>query len=308
MARVSVIIPVYNTEHYLDATIQCIRQQTLRDIQIIVVDDGSTDRSPEIAESHAAQDPRIRIVAQPNQGQAVARNTGLGAATGEYIYFMDSDDLLDADALEKCVEKCDADKLDFVFFDADMIIEQGAVWDLGFDYVRTTGLQDRVYDGTEMLDIQYNEWRFRAQPCLMLIERTFLMRSGLRFYPGIIHEDELFTTMIYLFAERVGLIPRAFFHRRVRSGSTMTNRFSRRNMTGYFAVFSSMQRYCKSLPERKSAVLRKCMTRAFNAALRRARAMNFKDRMWVLGKTLRGFCGIVSAKSLIGLFIPLKSA
>ena len=117
--KVSVIIPVYNTELYVRQTIQSILGQTLHDIEIITVDDGSTDNSLSILSELAEQDHRIKIFAHKNQGVSVARNIGLEQASGEFIYFMDSDDLLEKDTLEICYQKCLDEQLDFVFFDAE---------------------------------------------------------------------------------------------------------------------------------------------------------------------------------------------
>ena len=92
---VTVVIPVYNTASYVEQTLRCIMGQTLRETEILVVDDGSTDHSPAILARLAAEDPRIRIHTQPNRGLSEARNAGLDRAAGRYIYFMDSDDLLE---------------------------------------------------------------------------------------------------------------------------------------------------------------------------------------------------------------------
>lgn len=93
--KISVVIPVYNTEAYVGEAIESAREQTLRDIEIIVIDDGSTDRSPFIIRELANTDPRIRIYTQTNQGVSAARNKGLEYIKGEFIYFLDSDDLLE---------------------------------------------------------------------------------------------------------------------------------------------------------------------------------------------------------------------
>ena len=98
MPEVSVIIPIYNTAAYLRKALDSICDQTLKELEIILIDDGSTDGSRGIIEEYAERDARIRWHAQPNQGQGVARNTALALATGRYIYFMDSDDLLGRDA------------------------------------------------------------------------------------------------------------------------------------------------------------------------------------------------------------------
>ena len=96
MPAVSVIVPVYNTEKYLEECIRSLTEQTLSSLELIFVDDGSTDASPKILERYRARDPEhIRVITQKNAGQGKARNVGLAAATGEYVGFVDSDDYVD---------------------------------------------------------------------------------------------------------------------------------------------------------------------------------------------------------------------
>ena len=111
--KVSVVIPVYNTEKYVRQAVESVMYQSLKELEIIVVDDGSTDKSLSIVEKLGDTDKRIQIYTQANQGQSIARNRGISHAHGEYIYFMDSDDLLEEDALELCYHKCKEEKLDF---------------------------------------------------------------------------------------------------------------------------------------------------------------------------------------------------
>src|SRR5690349_18213271 len=105
--KVSVIIPVYNTDEYLREAVNSIRNQTLQDLEIIIINDGSTDRSTQIINELANEDKRIKIYTQKNSGQSVARNMGIKMASGKYLYFMDSDDILDCYALETCYSKCE---------------------------------------------------------------------------------------------------------------------------------------------------------------------------------------------------------
>lgn len=100
MPKVSIVVPVYNTQDCLKETLNSIRQQTLRDIEIILIDDGSTDQSGQICDEYAKEDDRIKVVHQRNQGVSIARNTGIDIAEGDYIGFVDSDDLLHKDMYE----------------------------------------------------------------------------------------------------------------------------------------------------------------------------------------------------------------
>ena len=148
--KVSVVIPVYNTEAYVEQTLRSIMGQTLRDIELIVINDGSTDGSLSALELIATGDDRIRLYTQPNKGLSQTRNAGIDRARGEFIYFMDSDDLLEPDALERCYERCQSDRLDFVFFDAESFgaAASDAAW---FDYRRAKYFGTEVCDGTDLL-------------------------------------------------------------------------------------------------------------------------------------------------------------
>ena len=97
---VSVIIPVYNAEHYLERCLESIQRQSFRDFELILVDDGSADRSPEICREYQARDSRVQVLRQQNAGPGAARNTGLDAARGEYVTFVDSDDFAEPCMLE----------------------------------------------------------------------------------------------------------------------------------------------------------------------------------------------------------------
>lgn len=228
--KVSVIIPIYNTCHYVQEALESICRQTLTELEIIAIDDGSTDSSRKVVEQVAATDMRIRVYSQANQGQSITRNNGMQYVQGKYVYFMDSDDRLEADTLETCYSACEAGQLDFVCFDAD-ILNKDHPCARHFNYDRSACARPKqVYKGVELLQRQLSARVFSPSPCLNLISTSYLKTSGLNFYPRIIHEDQLFTSQLYLKAEKVGYIPRKFFLRRFRTDSTMTRQFTWRNM------------------------------------------------------------------------------
>ena len=118
MVKVSVVIPVYNVEDFLGECLDSITNQTLDDIEIICVNDGSTDRSLEILNEYAKNDDRFTVVTQENGGHAVATNRGIDLAKGEYLYLMDSDDILKLNALADTVKVAEGKDVDFVLFQA----------------------------------------------------------------------------------------------------------------------------------------------------------------------------------------------
>ena len=234
--KVSVVIPVYNVEKYVEEAILSIMNQTLKELEIIVVNDGSTDGSIDIIENLAKKDKRIQIISNPNQGLSIARNLGIYRAIGEYIYFFDSDDILEEVTLKLCYDKCLQDKLDFIFFDAESFADNSLFNVKQFDYRRCGMYKDTVYSGIDILKGLLSTKGYRSSVCLLFINRQFLSAIKLYFFPKIIHEDELFTFLLYLNANRVGFINRVFFHRRVRSNSIITAQYSLRNAMGYITV------------------------------------------------------------------------
>ena len=99
MPKISIIVPIYNSERYLRECIESVIGQSFADMELVLVDDGSTDSSPDICSEYAAVDGRIKVVTQPNGGLSAARNKGIDAASGEYLFFIDSDDTIHHDAL-----------------------------------------------------------------------------------------------------------------------------------------------------------------------------------------------------------------
>ncbi len=136
----SVIIPVYNIERHLRQCLDSVTGQTLTELEIICVDDGSTDGSPEILADYAQRDGRFQIITQPNTGPGVARNTGMDRATGEYLIFLDSDDWFEPDFLERMVAKAKETGADVticrtVEFDTDTGAELPSEWMLKERYL-----------------------------------------------------------------------------------------------------------------------------------------------------------------------------
>ena len=135
-ALISIIIPVYNSEKYLATALESAKNQTYQNIEIILVDDGSTDNSITILEKYALSDNRIKIISQTNQGISAARNAGIKMATGKYITFLDSDDFLSRDAIEKMVTAIENNYVDFVVCQAHAFAETEA------DYVRLEKMEE----------------------------------------------------------------------------------------------------------------------------------------------------------------------
>ena len=187
---VSVIIPVYNVEKYLSRCLDSVQKQTLKNIEIVCVNDGATDNSLQILQKYAAQDSRIKIITQPNKGLSGARNSGLDAANGEYIFFLDADDWLHAQALELFyVAACQSNA---------PVVVSTKFCRLGKDAVRQT-----IYDTTQMqlilrhtpLQNIYRHRRISAVAWNKLYRSDVLKNR--RFIEGILYEDWPFTACLF---------------------------------------------------------------------------------------------------------------
>ena len=300
--KVSVIIPVYNTEKYVRQAVESILLQTLKDIEIIIVNDGSTDGSMTILEELAAQDERIKLFSQENQGQSVARNFALQKVGGKYLYFMDSDDYLENDALELCFEKAESNNLDFVLFDAEILNPQDTTA-IDITYQRTQIInEESIYTGSELLNLFIHEYIFTPSPCLSFINTTFFRQNNLSFYPDIIHEDQLFTCQLYLNANKVMCIAKPFFKRRFRANSTMTNRFAWKNMHGYLTVTTGLLQYASKHPEYKK-LIDLFLSQMLDAAVWQAHVLPLDQRIRLFFLCVKDYKKYVTNKTLLTLLL-----
>ncbi len=235
--KVSVIIPVYNAEPYLDEAVGSIIGQTLEDIEIICINDGSSDGSQQVLERLAAQDDRMVVIAQENAGVACTRNRGIEMARGEYIYFMDNDDILERHALEACVRVMDEDRLDFLLFDTTPF-RTGEISDqtlTGYQkYYKRKQAYPGVWTGPQLFDELKKNDDYLVAVFIEVVRKSFLIEKGIRFEPGISHEDHLYTFQCMLFADRVGYLPEVILARRIRGNSISTSRMSFDRVYGYF--------------------------------------------------------------------------
>lgn len=236
-SKVSVIVPVYNVEKYLPECLDSICNQTLSDLEIICVNDGSTDSSLEILKRYAVIDNRIVILSQENGGLSVARNTGINFAKGEYIYFCDSDDKIDVKTLETLYNRAKNDDLDMLYFDAEPFFENAEV-EKQFasykTYYKRKNDYRGIYSGKKLFNEFLKNRDYLPSACINFLKADFIIKNNLTFEPGILHEDNLWSFKCALLAERVGYSANTFFHRRIRSNSIVTQQINFNHVYGYF--------------------------------------------------------------------------
>ena len=238
---VSVIIPAYNVEGYLTACLESVQNQTLQNIEIICVDDGSSDGSLGMLCKAAEADSRISVLTQNNSGQSAARNAGIAAAQGKYLYYMDSDDLLEPNTLQFLVNAAEANDLDCVFFGGKTFYESEdlSVEHNGYDdYYHYRTACGEVLRGSDLMTRLVSNREYRASPCMQMVRAERIRENAVTFYEGIPHEDELYTLEIFLRCERCMVIPEQFYLRRIRDDSTVTAGASVGRLVGYLTCYT----------------------------------------------------------------------
>ena len=221
MAQVSVIIPVYNIERHLRQCLDSVAGQTLTDLEIICVDDGSTDKSPEILAEYASKDGRFQIITQSNAGPGVARNAGMARATGEYLIFLDSDDWFEPDFLERMVDKAAETGADVticraVEFDTHSGRELPSEWMLKSQYLPGETFPPQEI-AAHIFQFSYG-W-----PWDKLYRMDFVREAGLYYPPLPNSEDLVFVFQSLALAGCISVVPHLLVHHRVNRMNSVSN-------------------------------------------------------------------------------------
>ena len=219
---VSIIVPVYNIEKYLSRCVESLREQTYKEIQILLVDDGSTDGSGALCDAFAAEDPRIQVIHKPNGGLSDARNAGLDAATGEWILFVDGDDYLSADGVQRLLDAAqpDADFVQFHYFETEDI-----AWGPDPNQPSNPVICEEL---PKMWQWLYDQGGVAASSCTKLWNRRVF--DGVRFKKGILHEDEELMNRVLPHCSKVVYTDLVLYGYVMRSGSIVHSGFKPKSM------------------------------------------------------------------------------
>ena len=245
MIDVSVIIPVYNVELYLQECLDSLLSQQGGNFEFICIDDGSTDGSSEILATAAKKDFRIQLIRQENLGPSAARNRGLDMARGRYVLFVDSDDRLVDGTIGNLLSLADKKNIDHVIFGVDAFIDDRCGYvdnkkltdSNNYYRVKDDSIFFHIISGTELFKRLVEVDSFCVSPPLRFLRREYIERNKLRFFEGVIHEDNHFTLLALLEAERAVIIPQKYYLRRLRFESIMTaSDIDIRHAVGCFAV------------------------------------------------------------------------
>lgn len=222
--KISVIIPVFNAEKYLHKCLDSILLQTYKNLEIICVNDGSTDSSEQILDEYAQKDSRIIVLNQQNSGQSIARNKGLEIATGEFVSFIDSDDWVSLSLYQKFVNalKLVNSDIDIYMFNADIFLKEQSLSDVKLKHVfelsawkiKSENLLYSVADCSNPFD-------GNMSVCNKIYKKSYLESLNLKFEESLIFEDKVFHFESFLRTQKIYINNDALYHYRQHSASTM---------------------------------------------------------------------------------------
>lgn len=215
-SKISIIVPVYNVEHELSRCVDSILNQSYTNIEVILVDDGSTDRCPSICDAFVMKDRRVRVIHKPNGGLSSARNAGLREASGEWILYVDSDDYILNDSCERLIAV--GAKYDCDIVSADAIREFNG----GREYMVHGSLADgKCYPSRDFIIKTVKPCEWYAPAWLNLYKRSFLIENNLFFVEGLLHEDMEMQPRVFLAAKTVAYCAYPFYRYVDRASSIM---------------------------------------------------------------------------------------
>ena len=230
MPRISVVMPVWNVEPYLRECMDSILNQTMRDFEFICIDDASDDGSPTILREYAARDGRVKVLQTEHVGAYLARRAGVDVACGEFVYFMDSDDILDVNAFAELLEVIDRERLDQVIFSAEVFSDDGddetfkerrARFEKYYDI--PVQICNKPMPGPDLMFSLERAGHFFVSPPFRLTRLAPFKDREYPFpYGAPFHADEFFTPASLYFSDRAMIVNKRYYKRRVRPGSIST--------------------------------------------------------------------------------------
>lgn len=242
--KVSVIICLYDVARYLlDKGLSCVRNQTWHDLEIILVNDGSTDETPDICNKLAAEDPRIRIVNKANGGLGSARNAGLDVALGDFVWFYDVDDDADLDLVEKNVRWMQEYSTDMNIFGIRFTYPESGK-------TETSHFKERLLESNAELKAVFLDELFLVPngngfAWNKFYRRSFIERTGARFGGQRIQQDELFNLKLYPFAERVYVSSLPLYHYYFYESGNNRSRYIPDRILIYESVYDGIRNFMK---------------------------------------------------------------
>lgn len=242
---ISIIIPVYNIEHYLEECLRSVIEQTEKRIEIVCIEDCSTDNSRNLLLKMASLDSRIRVILnKKNMGLSNVRNIGMKAAVGKYIIFLDGDDMLKSNALQELYQYTEREKVNAVLFDYDILIQgQRALEEQSNnENLERKSIDEGIYDKKELLTACYYHKIWYVEAWRYFWKRDILEKYELQFFPELIHEDNLFSFYAWMKVDRIAYLKKKFYIYRRRDDSIMYT-LNFRRVESLFVIFCEILKY-----------------------------------------------------------------
>lgn len=274
---ISVIIPVYNVERYLRECVDSVLGQTYQNFEIILVDDGSTDSSGDICDEYAKEDKRIQVVHQKNGGLSDARNKGFSKSSGEYVYFLDSDDWILPNAFMDLFNKARQENADVVFFDAASFVDGSAESKIEQRYLRKYAYE--TADGYSVLGRLQENKEYHSAVTLLFIKKESMESAEVLFESGIVYEDMIFTYELFAKATQVTQLNQTLYQRRYRSDSIMTSKRTKKNYLSAGVVYKKVRNVSSELKKLDDKTAQDYIVRCAFNALNLYKELNREERI-----------------------------
>lgn len=253
MAEISIIIPIYQTEAFLQQCLDSVAaSEMFQQCEVLMIDDGSTDSGPEIARKAAEKFSNMRLFRYENGGLSEARNRGLRLAQGRYVFFLDSDDMIEPDYLTRLYSCAQRNESDIVWAGFSETDEDGNVTG---KVLRPVLKEQAVIDGSAFLERRMDSGDWLNQAWCALYRRSFLMEAGLTFQSEIrLYEDVVFTNEATVSASRISCVEAYGYLYRIRNQSLVHSGIGERDVSACIQVLRMMVQRCQLLSgERKRA-------------------------------------------------------
>ena len=297
---ISVIIPCYNTEQYVEETLKSVLDQSFKDYEIICLNDGSTDGTLEILNRYQKLYSNIRVISSEHYGVAYQRNIGVQCARGKYIYYVDSDDLLKENCLETLYQHSEADNLDVLYFEADSFYETKEIEEAFPQFLtlyHRHKAYDGIYDGRKLYIQMENAGDIKMQLGMQFIRRQFLLDNDIKFGMERYFEDNLYTIQVMIKADKARCVRDNLYLRRVRANSIMTTSENKMRFECYLEVITGLMKILED--EKKESALQEAIYKRIRGTFINI----FKDYLKVPEEKKKEFFG--NKNSLLYLLIGM---
>lgn len=228
---ISVVIPAFNVEQYIEETLQSIFQQTYQNFEVIVINDGSTDGTADILKKMVTlYDNRLVVINQKNSGLGATRNKGIEVSSGEYIYFFDGDDLIETTLFQKAVNAFGNSDVDIFFFSGKSFGDKNIDFKQNYNIVK---IPNEPLTSKKMFEYLYVSNQLNISATMFVIRKKLLKDNNIFFLENVLHEDNSFILEVYHYARLVMGSEETLFYRRIRGNSIMTSLDYEKSMESY---------------------------------------------------------------------------